>query len=77
MEAIWKQAARSTANNSLKTGKIEKIHDCIICGKHGTQMHHPDYSQPLDVVWLCKECHDNVHGLEAMENQLRAKGKIK
>ena len=30
------------------------------CGKIG-EAHHPDYSKPLDVIWLCSEHHAQVH----------------
>ncbi len=76
-EEKWKESVRSTAHGSLRRGKIEKKNACAICGNNGTQMHHPDYSQPLLVVWVCRECHENIHSLEAMENKLRAHGKIK
>lgn len=35
---------------------------CEICG--GTsklERHHPDYSEPLVVVTVCKPCHNNIH----------------
>lgn len=34
---------------------------CSICGDLNGQPHHPDYSKPLDVIWLCKKHHDQVH----------------
>lgn len=34
---------------------------CASCGRpHG---HHPDYSRPLDVVWLCDKHHKEVHAM--------------
>jgi len=26
-------------------------------------MHHPDYSQPLRVYWLCRACHRKLDGM--------------
>lgn len=35
---------------------------CGICGsKENVEMHHPDYSRPRDVQWLCKRCHEALH----------------
>ena len=45
---------------ALKTGKLIKL-PCFICGEMNVQGHHPDYSRPLDVVWLCKEHHMEIH----------------
>jgi len=33
---------------------------CLVCGKDA-EAHHPDYSQPLDVIWLCDTHHKEVH----------------
>ena len=35
---------------------------CKICGTDkGIEAHHPDYSQPLKVEWLCFKCHRELH----------------
>lgn len=33
---------------------------CIICGGKA-ERHHPDYSQPLNVIFLCRSHHKKVH----------------
>jgi hypothetical protein len=58
-EQRYKDNARSYANVYLRRGKIEKV-ACEICGKPG-QMHHDDYSKPLDVRWLCRPHHLELH----------------
>lgn len=45
----------------LKRGKIAK-QPCVRCGSSESQMHHEDYSKPLEVTWLCRPCHLQVHG---------------
>lgn len=43
--------------------KLKRPDRCSLCGKvcrvHG---HHRDYSKPLEVIWLCPQCHKNEHG---------------
>lgn len=34
---------------------------CTICGNGKVEAHHPDYSQPLNVVWLCPRDHARHH----------------
>jgi hypothetical protein len=34
---------------------------CSICGAERAEAHHPDYSKPLDVIWLCKTHHAQAH----------------
>jgi len=48
--------ARSYAHVYLKRGKLTKA-PCEQCGDPDSQMHHPDYNQPLNIVWYCRPCH--------------------
>jgi hypothetical protein len=36
---------------------------CEHCGStNNLQKHHPDYSKPLEIVTLCRDCHRAIHG---------------
>ena len=64
----WEAAHRDRKNAqqklryAVKTGKVIK-HPCFVCGKEKTEGHLPDYSRPLDVVWLCEPHHAQAHAL--------------
>jgi len=45
---------------AVKTGKLVKT-PCEVCGEEKVEGHHPDYSRPLDVVWLCRQHHLEIH----------------
>jgi hypothetical protein len=53
-----RRQAHHIANNALRTGALTRPDRCEGCnqGAH-IEKHHPDYSKPLIVVWLCKPCH--------------------
>ena len=57
-----KQDARIKLNNAVRCGKIYRPDCCENCedlGKvHG---HHEDYSKPLEVLWVCSDCHTEIH----------------
>ena len=56
------KARKISARNRKKLIK----ESCENCGaKDKLQMHHPDYSKPLDVITLCIYCHAKVHCREA------------
>jgi hypothetical protein len=51
--------AHNVAGAAVKSGKLIRPVTCEGCGlkKKRIEKHHPDYAQPLVVVWLCKTCH--------------------
>lgn len=58
-----KLKARQYVLWALKLQVIEKPDQCVRCGNmKKLQAHHEDYSQPLQVTWLCKVCHMHLHG---------------
>ena len=52
---------RNYARVYLRRGKIQR-QPCRDCGDKKSEMHHADYSKPLDVTWLCRTCHLKWHG---------------
>jgi len=54
--------ARDGLNNAIKLGLAVRPDGCSRCGlacvPHG---HHPDYTKPLEVLWLCVGCHHDEH----------------
>ena len=45
---------------ALKKGLLKR-ESCEFCGISKTEAHHKDYSKPLQVNWVCKEHHINLH----------------
>ncbi len=60
LEQKLKATARSYAGVYKRRGKII-LQACEACGSEKTEMHHDDYARPLDVRWLCRECHLDTH----------------
>ena len=54
-----KRRATNAINNGIRDGKIKR-EKCIYCSKTG-EGHHPDYSKPLEVLWLCRSHHIRLH----------------
>lgn len=55
--------ARAYANVYLRRGKLKRL-PCEVCGAWA-QMHHDDYSKPLEVRWLCRRHHGHHHAVIA------------
>lgn len=55
-----KMEARWQVNRAIKSGGLKKM-PCSVCSNTKSQAHHTDYYKPLEVVWLCRRCHDAEH----------------
>jgi len=56
-----KVAAREKVYDAVRDGRLER-QPCEECGStEDVEAHHPDYSNPYDVVWLCREHHRQRH----------------
>lgn len=57
-----KRKAHEILNNAIAAKRILKPERCSDCGTSTkVQGHHPDYSKPLAVDWLCSKCHMRRH----------------
>ncbi len=62
-----KVRARELLSYHVKKGNIKKPNYCSSCGIQKEikciEAHHKDYSKPLEVIWLCRACHKEIHKL--------------
>lgn len=56
-----RRKAAVMVGNAVRSGALVP-QPCFICGDKA-QAHHPDYSRPLDVVWLCISHHRQAHAI--------------
>ena len=57
-----KVKAVSIVGHAVRDGKLQRSVFCEECGLPGkTEGHHPDYSKPLEVDWVCQGCHIKRH----------------
>jgi hypothetical protein len=55
-EQHFRDNARSYANVYKQRGKLSP-QPCEVCGSLEVEMHHDDYSKPLQVRWFCRPHH--------------------
>lgn len=53
-EARWKVAS------AIQSGALIR-QPCQVCGETKVDAHHEDYSKPLNVWWLCRKHHVELH----------------
>lgn len=57
------QAAGRAVLKAIQAGELVRPAVCSRCGGgKRIEAHHPDYSKPLEVMWLCRRCHYHEHG---------------
>lgn len=57
-----KYAAHAIVANSIRNGLIIRPSNCSKCSIECVpDGHHCDYAYPLDVIWLCLQCHNDWH----------------
>ena len=54
--------ARNILHGAILACKITRPAACSECNKPcEPNGHHSDYTKPLEVIWLCRECHTELH----------------
>ena len=68
-----KAQARTLLNQAVKDGKVKKPKVCSRCKTNPSRIegHHPDYSKPLMVLWLCSPCNNIVQKEERIAIALK------
>ncbi len=55
--------AVSKVSSAIDRGELVRPEECSYCGEYKkTDGHHEDYGKPLEVIWLCRKCHQQRHG---------------
>ncbi|HEY6017514.1 MAG TPA: hypothetical protein VIU16_12075, partial [Gaiellaceae bacterium] len=52
-------AARRAVHTAVAAGRVVK--EPCFCGATKVEAHHPDYTKPLEVEWLCRQHHAQRH----------------
>ena len=56
---------------AVKKGLLTRPKFCSVCGREVfVEAHHEDYNKPLEVIWVCKSCHENIHHLNEGDTSL-------
>jgi hypothetical protein len=55
-----KRKAHTAVASAIKSGKLVSL-PCSECGETKTEAHHYAYDMPLDVIWLCRKHHRQLH----------------
>jgi hypothetical protein len=55
-----KRAAHVITGNAIRDGRLVP-ELCKVCGKKKVDAYHEDYTKPLEVIWLCKKHHGELH----------------
>lgn len=61
-----KPPATAAVNNAVRAGRLSKPDACSVCGQYNQHLHGHHYlgynkSHWFDVLWVCAQCHHNIH----------------
>ena len=57
-----KRSTHKKVYRAVCSGKLTKPSVCSLCpSDHAIVGHHDDYDKPLEVRWLCSQCHSDWH----------------
>jgi|WetSurMetagenome_2_1015567.scaffolds.fasta_scaffold372905_2 hypothetical protein len=57
-----KVTAHRLLYNAIQLKIIKKPKKCSICLKNKKLVgHHIDYNKPLEIIWVCYDCHNKIH----------------
>ena len=59
-EKTIKQSAQKKLSQAVKSGEIKR-EPCEICKYPKADAHHDDYTKPLEIRHLCRQCHGDAH----------------
>jgi hypothetical protein len=65
---VTKENARKATRYAIQTGRIKRG-PCEVCGDKKVDAHHDDYSNPLEVRWLCRVHHMQHHHRQSTINK--------
>lgn len=55
-----KNKARALMAKAIRDGVLKRM-PCEVCAEVKSEGHHEDYFKPLEIKWLCKKHHAEVH----------------
>lgn len=55
-----REETRRLTNLAIRSGELIR-RPCEVCGSVNVHVHHRDYSNHLDVMWLCEQHHREEH----------------
>jgi len=58
-----KKRAHTKVHKAIREGVLKR-EPCVVCGALKVDGHHPDYSKPLEVIWLCHAHHQQIHQIK-------------
>ncbi len=62
MRIKLQQYAMRQVHRAILKGVLIRPSNCSICNTTSCICgHHPDYSKPLEVIWVCRLCHTAIH----------------